>query len=234
RLRPIGIVPPLRIHEPACVGWYDRAVFSSWFSPASRTRGVTISRESRCLLRNRFVDAWRIDAGAGVTRLAELVATLARLSSRCDMRRLVRERHTRCADGNRRPVRSRAEVSSMTQDRVVKHLAAPLGGLGLALGVWMMCAVVFVTPAAAQACVGTAAPPAGKVCGLAIDAPANPGRALYSYRGIPYALPPIGALRWAPPQPYPRWDRLRSATSFGAVCPQDGVTTGDSEDCLFL
>ena len=86
----------------------------------------------------------------------------------------------------------------------------------------------------AQACVGRVDAPAGKVCGLAIAEPAKTGRALYSYRGIPYALPPVADLRWAPPQPYPRWRHLRPATSFGAICPQDGVTTGDSEDCLFL
>jgi carboxylesterase type B len=126
------------------------------------------------------------------------------------------------------------EVSSMTKGSVVKHLAAPAGCLGFAVAVWLICGGLSVPPAAAQDCVGTAAPPAGKLCGLAIEAPAHTGRALYSYRGIPYALPPVGALRWAPPEPYPRWNQLRRATSFGAVCPQDGVTTGDSEDCLFL
>src|SRR5262249_20774497 len=100
--------------------------------------------------------------------------------------------------------------------------------------IWLVGNGLSVTPAAAQACVGTVDAPAGKVCGLAIPPPADTGRALYGYRGIPYAMPPVADLRWAPPQPYPRWPDLRAATSFGAVCPQDGVTTGDSEDCLFL
>jgi carboxylesterase type B len=85
----------------------------------------------------------------------------------------------------------------------------------------------------ADACVGRVDAPAGKLCGLAIAAPKKTGRALYNYRGIPYALPPVGDLRWAAPQPYPRWPKARAATSFGAICPQDGVT-GDAEDCLFL
>jgi para-nitrobenzyl esterase len=121
----------------------------------------------------------------------------------------------------------------MTNGGVVKRPAAPLGCLGLALAIWLVGGGLSVTPAAAQACVGTVDAPAGKVCGLAIAAPATTGRALYSYRGIPYALPPVADLRWAPPQPYPRWRHLRPATSFGAICPQDGAT-GDSEDCLFL
>ena len=122
----------------------------------------------------------------------------------------------------------------MTNSGVVKRPAAPLGCLGFALAIWLVGGGLSVTPAAAQACVGTVDAPAGKVCGLAIAAPAGTGRPLYSYRGIPYALPPVADLRWAPPQPYPRWPDLRPATSFGAICPQDGVATGDSEDCLFL
>ena len=132
------------------------------------------------------------------------------------------------------PVRLGAKASSMTNGGVVKRLGTPLGCLGFALAIWLVGGGLSVTPAAAQDCVGTVDAPAGKVCGLAIEAPAKTGRALYSYRGIPYALPPVADLRWAAPQPYPRWPDLRPATSFGAVCPQDGVATGDSEDCLFL
>jgi para-nitrobenzyl esterase len=72
------------------------------------------------------------------------------------------------------------------------------------------------------------------VCGLALPAPPHTRRPLYNYRGIPFAQPPVGALRWAAPQPLPPWPGVRSATSFGAICPQDGTTTGDAEDCLFL
>jgi para-nitrobenzyl esterase len=102
-----------------------------------------------------------------------------------------------------------------------------------------------VTPTAAPPCAGTVDAPAGKVCGLPIEAPAGTERALFGYRGIPYALPPVGDLRWAAPQPLPRWRDRRNAVSFGAVCPQAGlglaaipapadVGTADSEDCLFL
>lgn len=40
------------------------------------------------------------------------------------------------------------------------------------------------------------------------------------YLGIPYAAPPIGALRWRPPEPAQRWEGVREATSFGPICPQ--------------
>jgi para-nitrobenzyl esterase len=98
------------------------------------------------------------------------------------------------------------------------------------------------TAAGAQPCVGTVDAPAGEVCGLAIEAPTHTERALYGYRGIPYALPPVADLRWAAPEPHPRWRGRRDATTFGAACPQAGLAaipapadvTGDSEDCLFL
>jgi para-nitrobenzyl esterase len=51
------------------------------------------------------------------------------------------------------------------------------------------------------------------------------------FKGIPYAAPPVGNLRWTPPQPFGRWNGLLDASSFGNQCTQGG--TG-SEDCLFL
>ncbi|MEZ4336105.1 MAG: carboxylesterase family protein [Sandaracinaceae bacterium] len=57
------------------------------------------------------------------------------------------------------------------------------------------------------------------------------------WRGIPYAAPPVGDLRFRPPQPAAPWDGWRATTDFGPECPQRMRTgtgvTGD-EDCLTL
>src|SRR5215813_10511897 len=92
---------------------------------------------------------------------------------------------------------------------VVKRAVAELGSLEVALAIWLLAGGPCAT-LAAQACVGTVDAPTGRICGLSIAAPVNTSRALYGYRGIPYAQPPVGDLRWAPPQPYPRWSDLRA------------------------
>jgi para-nitrobenzyl esterase len=55
-----------------------------------------------------------------------------------------------------------------------------------------------------------------------------------AYRGIPYAAPPVGALRWRPPQPLAPWEGVRAAAAFGQPCPQPGLPEPMSEDCLTL
>ena len=62
-----------------------------------------------------------------------------------------------------------------------------------------------------------------------------------AFLGIPYAAPPVGPLRWKPPQPAAKWSGVRSATTFGPRCMQTHVypdmvfrDSGPSEDCLTL
>jgi para-nitrobenzyl esterase len=63
---------------------------------------------------------------------------------------------------------------------------------------------------------------------------------VYEFKGIPYATPPTGELRWRPPKPIAHWQEPLDATSFGNTCPQ--VTTlgvfaspaSITEDCLYL
>lgn len=64
-----------------------------------------------------------------------------------------------------------------------------------------------------------------------------------AYKGIPYARPPVGDLRWRPPAPATPWQGVRDAQAFGHAClqppyPPTSVYFGDmaspSEDCLTL
>src|ERR1700691_2048234 len=61
--------------------------------------------------------------------------------------------------------------------------------------------------------------------------------AVDEFLGIPYAAPPVGALRWQPPQPAASWSGVRAATQFAPHCPQVAGPFGEastSEDCLYL
>jgi para-nitrobenzyl esterase len=84
--------------------------------------------------------------------------------------------------------------------------------------------------------------------GPIVDAPAGQLQgsaegALNVFKGIPYAMPPIGSARWKAPAPMPRWSGVRTANEFGPACVQlkglpVSIYTDDtpamSEDCLSL
>lgn len=74
----------------------------------------------------------------------------------------------------------------------------------------------------------------GKVAGGTSDG-------VSSWKGIPFAAPPVGPLRWRAPQPAARWDGVRQATAYGHDCmqvpfPSDAAPLGTTpgEDCLTL
>src|SRR5918912_809863 len=61
------------------------------------------------------------------------------------------------------------------------------------------------------------------------------------FQGIPFAEPPVGGLRWKPPQAVKPWQGVRQAMKFGPRCTQHAVfgdmgfrSDGMSEDCLYL
>jgi para-nitrobenzyl esterase len=66
------------------------------------------------------------------------------------------------------------------------------------------------------------------------------GNGLNVYEGVPFAVPPVGELRWRPPMPVAPWTATRKADAFAPACMQVGVSMpGEtppavSEDCLYL
>jgi para-nitrobenzyl esterase len=62
-----------------------------------------------------------------------------------------------------------------------------------------------------------------------------------AFKGIPFAAPPVGSLRWRPPEPVHPWGGVRKTSEFGARCMQGRIyedmvfrDSGPSEDCLYL
>lgn len=109
-------------------------------------------------------------------------------------------------------------------------MIAKLLGVGAALAL----SVGAAAAAASSPPVVTA--PAGAVRGAAEGE-------IASFKGIPYAAPPVGERRWRPPAPAARWEGVRDATRFGAACVQptplvQSIYSADlgrtSEDCLTL
>jgi para-nitrobenzyl esterase len=79
----------------------------------------------------------------------------------------------------------------------------------------------------------------GYISGLVLG---EAGKEVHVYRGIPYAAPPIGDLRWKPPQPVTPWSGNRQCIGFKPIAPQANLgelppfpqILPSSEDCLYL
>jgi para-nitrobenzyl esterase len=74
-----------------------------------------------------------------------------------------------------------------------------------------------------------------------VEGTTSADRKVTIFKGIPFAAPPVGELRWKEPQPVARWTGVKKATEFGARCMQARIyedmvfrDTGPSEDCLYL
>ena len=95
----------------------------------------------------------------------------------------------------------------------------------------LFCFTAALLPAAIPEVVKT---DAGRVKGTAADGVA-------AFKGVPYAAPPVGLLRWQGPKPASHWKGTRNAVEFGARCMQGNIygdmifrDKGPSEDCLYL
>jgi len=138
----------------------------------------------------------------------------------------------RAPSGNTAPVATRATP--------VPHCRPSFGVLAILI-VLLAFSLVF----AAAACGESPRPStqvdtnSGLVEGEFVEAAS--GRQVLSFKGIPYAAPPVGDLRFRPPQPVEPWTDVRPCLSFGPSCPQPtggvmgllGVGETD-EDCLYL
>lgn len=96
--------------------------------------------------------------------------------------------------------------------------------------------------ATAETCIANDSVPLSPVrveSGL-LNGVSNSEQNVTAFKGIPYAAPPIGSLRWCEPQPPVKWEGIRMADQFGAPCVQPASPSGKgppadmSEDCLFL
>jgi para-nitrobenzyl esterase len=119
-------------------------------------------------------------------------------------------------------------------------VAFALAGLGA--GNALAAAQGAARPAAAQAAAGR---PGAQPLPLVAGTDKGTVRGMYAgnareFLGIPFAAPPVGALRWRPPQPASPWAGVRDATKPGSTCAQTGsIATGvpatsTAEDCLYL
>jgi para-nitrobenzyl esterase len=108
--------------------------------------------------------------------------------------------------------------------------------------------VVYLALSAAVASVAWLAPAAAQAEPVTVQLDSGPAIGnqtadILALKGVPYAAAPTGDLRWRPPQPVAAWHEARSATDYGASCPQrrpprfvvPGSTAATlSENCLFL
>jgi para-nitrobenzyl esterase len=112
----------------------------------------------------------------------------------------------------------------------------------------VLAASIFLPPLNLAQHVQTKPVPSDSKQNLIVKAPAGDVEGLTEgdlrvFKGIPYALPPVGSLRWKPPSPMPRWAGVKKATEFGSACFQPQPTLSKiyvrgprpmSEDCLTL
>ena len=133
--------------------------------------------------------------------------------------------------------RERAKV--MTTSRSRRASLAAVCGVALAsLTLTAAGATAAETGGATAAASGSGAAPIVTTTDGAVRGTAGPEG--YAFLGLPYAAPPIGNLRWRPPQPPAQWRGVRDATSFAPSCPQNPSANPFlppgliSEDCLYL
>ena len=109
----------------------------------------------------------------------------------------------------------------------------------LILGTLSLCSTAAVAQSNKTASAGLAANQVQVAGGQLAGSTAASG--IHTFKGIPYAAPPVGPRRWQAPQPAPKWTNVRPATQFGPRAMQLPLfgdmnfrSNGVSEDCLYL
>src|SRR5215472_994529 len=99
----------------------------------------------------------------------------------------------------------------------------------------VLAAAALLVGSSARGEIGEVAVTGGRVSGVT-------AKGITSFKGIPFAAPPVGELRWKAPQPLKPWTGVRDGSKWGPVCMQDPMfpqifgapMTELSEDCLYL
>jgi para-nitrobenzyl esterase len=97
---------------------------------------------------------------------------------------------------------------------------------------WLLVAAIPATAIAADPVVNVTG---GRIQGRLLPAPGGA-----AFKGVPFAAPPLGELRWREPAPVTSWTGVRDASAFGASCVQEisgwnrQEAIGNKEDCLYL
>jgi para-nitrobenzyl esterase len=149
---------------------------------------------------------------------------MTRFHSRAD----VLAGHTRCKRDGTDPVPGGRRLFRRGLDLRVNRVA-------VALLCFVLTSIAAVRATGEIKCGGPLQTNLGKVVG-------SDEAGVCSWKGIPFAAPPVGDLRWKAPQPHPGWPGVRDAVEYGPICIQDGagasVLAGSDavmlEDCLFL
>jgi para-nitrobenzyl esterase len=97
-------------------------------------------------------------------------------------------------------------------------------------GLLMLLLVALATGRTAFASIESAVVTGGAIEGMVVEG-------VGVFKGIPFAAPPVGDLRWQVPRPVVPWQGIRSAREFAPACMQSWIPQGQtppSEDCLYL
>src|SRR5689334_5295723 len=126
---------------------------------------------------------------------------------------------------------------------ILERLAARAAEAWIDEATMMHVTRLFLAPLMALPLLGAIQEPV-KIEGGLITGTPGWGWGVREYLGIPFAAPPVGDLRWKPPQPVTPWQGVRAADRFSAACMQRALDPNSgpwnrgliarSEDCLYL